>query len=436
MGFLVCYNFLMIKKLASFPPGTKLPDHIVIIPDGNRRWARARGLTPMDGHAQGLKTMIATLKAAREWGIHTATVWGLSTENWLERPEREVKFLMKIISKTIDDYLKEADSDGVRLIHLGRKDRLPKVILDKINAAEEKTKNNKKYILNIALDYGGQDEIVRAVKKLVESGVEASKVDEKLLDSFMDTHDQPYPYPDLIIRTSGEQRTSGILLWQSHYAETYWENEHFPSFGPERLRLAILDYSRRRRRFGGNDAVEHLTFKPEVTARLELAWWRLAKVPEGTRFRDFAADYLKEQYGLSKELAKDAAKHLITAMVEGDKKEWKEAKKHLKRFYKIIKSHLKLAFEPEIVTSLKVKMWQEVGGRDDAARTVDAEETATDLLSEEYRISTFQAKKAAHLRILAEVERNKALAGMGEEHWTRASEYLQKYYKALKERVA
>src|SRR3989304_2273742 len=123
-------------ELTKFPKGTKLPDHIVIIPDGNRRWARARGKAPMEGHAEGLKTMIKTLKAARAWGIHTATVWGLSTENWRERSEQEVNFLMKIISKTIDEYLDEAKKDGIRLVHLGRKDRLPKVLLDKIAKAE------------------------------------------------------------------------------------------------------------------------------------------------------------------------------------------------------------------------------------------------------------------------------------------------------------
>jgi len=338
-----------MSKALNLPKDTKLPNHIVIIPDGNRRWARARGLTAMDGHKAGLDAMIKTLRAARRLGVHTATVWGLSTENWRERPEIEYKFLMRIISKTIDFYLKEAEKEGIRVIHLGRKDRLPKSLIKKIANAEEKTRNNTRYVLNVALDYGGQQEIIRAVRNLMEDGVKFEDVDVELLNKYMDTHDQPYPYPDMIIRTSGEQRTSGILLWQSHYAESYWEYDHFPDFGEEKLKCAILDYSRRRRRYGGNDEVKHLTFKPEVSARMELAWWRLRKVPEGTRLRDFAVDYLKEQYGLSKGLAKEAAGYKIEGVIEGDRHEWEKAMGPMKKFYKLVKDQIKLAFEPETI---------------------------------------------------------------------------------------
>lgn len=427
----------MSEMKISLPKDTKLPDHIVIIPDGNRRWARARGLTPMDGHYQGLKTMIKTLKAARQWGIHTATVWGLSTENWRERPAKEVNFLMKIIGQTIDKYINEAKRDGVRLVHLGRKDRLPAALIKKIKEAEEKTRQNSKYVLNIALDYGGQDEIVRAVRKIVEAGVAPAKIDTKLIDQYMDTADQPYPYPDLIIRTSGEQRTSGILLWQSHYAETYWEDGHFPDFTPKKLREAILDYSRRRRRFGGNDSVAHFDFKPEMTAKLELAWWRMRKIPKGGRFRDYVLKHLKEQYGLSKNLAKEAAKYLIEAVIEEDNgRNWEKAKLNMNKFYRLIKSELKLAFEPSLVASLEVKLIREMEGKEQLKKAIDAESTAQELYAEVYRISLLQAAKLAHLRILAKVERNLALAGYGEHHWAKAEDYLQKFYKALKERVA
>jgi len=426
----------MAKKGSILPKEMLVPDHIVIIPDGNRRWARARGLDPEDGHKAGLEAMIKTLKATRKFGIHTATVWGLSTENWLERTPNEVSFLMKMISRTIDEYLKEAKKEGIRLKHLGRKDRLPKALLAKIAQAEKETEKNRKHILNIALDYGGQDEIVRAVHRIVNDKVKAEKIDEKLLDSYMDTADQPYPYPDLIIRTSGEQRTSGILLWQSPYAETYWERDHFPDFSFEKLKAAILDYSRRRRRFGGSDKIVHLTFRPEITARLELAWWRLAKIPAGTRFRDFLVKYLKEQYGLSKSLAKEAGRYLFEAVLERDKKNWQKSKRPLKRFYKLIKKHLKLAFEPEIVTSLRLKLWQDLQGKE-PNEAGEVQETAQNFLAEEFRISHFQAQKAAHLRILAEIEKNKAVEnGDDKEHWEKASDYLQKYYHALKERVA
>ena len=425
-----------MEKVLNLPKDIKLPDHIVIIPDGNRRWARARGLTAMDGHKAGLDAMIETLRAARRMGVHTSTVWGLSTENWRERPEVEYKFLMMIISKTIDEYLKEAQKEGVRVIHLGRKDRLPKSLINKIANAEEKTRKNTRYVLNVALDYGGQQEIIRAIQHLMEDGVKAKDVDVDILDKYMDTHDQPYPYPDMIIRTSGEQRTSGILLWQSHYAESYWEYDHFPDFGEEKLKCAVLDYSRRRRRYGGNDAVKHLTFEPEVSARMELAWWRLRKVPEGTRLRDFAVDYLKEQYGLSKSLAKEAASYMLEGVIEGDRHEWEKAVIPMKKFYKLLKKQIKLAFEPEIVASLRVAMWKEMEGKSDATSASTAEDVAKKYYAEMYRISDFQAQKAAHLRVLAEVEKNMAEENGGDQHWEKAEDYLEKFYAVLKDRVA
>ena len=428
-------NMPQEKKL-KLPSGTKVPDHIVIIPDGDRRWARARGLSPQEGHKAGIKNMVKLTRAVRHWGIHTVTAWGLSTENWLERPNAEVDFLMRAITHQLRVHLKEAKKDGVRIVHLGRKDRLPKFVLDEIARVEKETKNNKKHILNLALDYGGQDEIVRAVQKIIRDGVKAEAVDVKLLDSHMDTADQPYPYPDLMVRTSGEQRTSGLLLWQSHYAETYWEADHFPDFSPEKLRIAILDYSRRRRRFGGNDAEEHLKFRPEVSARLELNWWRLRKIPEGTRFRDYAIQHLKEQYGLSKELAIEAAKLMTQAVVSGEEKRWEQAKRPLKKFYRLIKDELKLAFEPSLATSLEIKLWQDLSDKESAEQATDIEDVARQLYAEIYRISLFQAAKLAHLRVLAGVERNLAERGFGEQHWARAEDYLQKFYSALKERVA
>ncbi len=426
----------MPRKIDDLPSGTKIPDHIVIIPDGDRRWARARNLSPIEGHKAGIKNMVELTRAIRQWGIHTVTAWGLSTENWLERPKRESDFLMKAISYQLEAHLKEAKREGVRIIHIGRKDRLPSFLIEKIRKAEEATKNNTKHILNLALDYGGQDEIVRAVQKIVQDGVKPEDVDAKLIDEYTDTAGQPYPYPDLIVRTSGEQRTSGILLWQSHYAETYWEADHFPDFGEEKLKGAILDYSRRRRRFGGNDVQEHLKFRPEVTAKLELNWWRLTKIPEGTRFRDYAREHLKEQFGLSKELAYEAAKYMTEAVLSGEESKWEKAKKPLKNFYKLIKDELKLAFEPSFATSLQVKLWQDLDGKEDINEVGDVEETARQYYAEVYRISLFQAAKLSHLRVLANIERNLAERGMGEYHWARAEDYLQKFYSALKERVA
>ncbi|KKS77257.1 MAG: Isoprenyl transferase [Candidatus Woesebacteria bacterium GW2011_GWB1_43_14] len=406
------------------PKGTKIPNHVAIIPDGNRRWARARGLHTLKGHKAGFERAVELARAARRMGVHTVTLWGFSTENW-DRTEEEVGYLMRLYVKLINDYLKEADQEKVRLVHLGRKDRLPEFLVKKIVEAEKSTFNNHKYVVNLAIDYGGHDEIIRAVKGMIKDDIPENKINKKLFEKYLDTWDQLYPYVDLLIRTSGEQRTSGLLLWQMEYAEMYWEDDHFPDFTPEKLRNAILDYSCRRRRFGGNDNEGHFKFKPEVTAKLELDWWRLGNIPEGTKFREYAAAHIREQWGVSKSLAKEAGGHLVLATLAGEKKHWKEAAVSLKRFYRLIRDEVKLAFEPSLAASLGVKLWQKPD-----------EDTQRKFIAEVYRISDFQAAKAAHLRSLASKERVLAEAGEGDEHWQLAKEYLLEYYKALKDRVA
>ncbi len=428
-------NLMKSDKNLELPKGTKVPDHIAMILDGNRRWARSRGLLPWEGHRAGYEAIKKVAKAARQMGVHTFTIWAFSTENW-SRPKEEIDAILDLLRKGLVEFLKEAKRDKVRLVHLGRKDRFPKDVAELLARVEKETAHFDKNILNLALDYGGRDEILRAVKSIVKDGVSPEKIDENLFASYLDTKGQPYPYPDLFIRTSGEQRTSGYLPWQMVYAEYYFEEDHLPDFTPEKLKEAILDYSRRRRRFGGNDAERHFTFKPELVAKLELSWWRLSKVPQGVRFRDFVISYLKEQYGISKSLAVQAGRHFIEALVSGDKHKWEEARVSLEKFYCLLASNLKLAFEPNIVASLQVNKWQKINGTPDPVKAVEVEDTVKNLLAEEYRISSFQFQKAAHLRVMAEMERNKALAGMGEHHWELAYDYLHKYYKALKERVA
>lgn len=403
----------------SLPKDTVIPNHIAIIPDGNRRWARARGLYTLEGHRRGFDAAVKVCRAAREWGVHTVTLWGFSTENW-DRSKKEINYLMKLYEKLIKDFLDEARENKVRIYHLGRKDRLPKVLMKKIREAEEETKHYEKYIMNIALDYGGHDDILRAVQNIIKDGVTPEKVTKELMESYIDTQNQPYPYVDLMIRTSGEQRTSGFLLWESPYTEYYWENGHFPDFSPEKLREAILDFSRRRRRFGGNDALEHFTFDPRLVAKLELDWWRLSNIPQDVGFMMYVVRHIKEQFGLSKKLAKAAAKLFVEATVEENKNKLDRATAKLKKFYELIKSELKLAFEPKIVASLEVELNKEKG---------ESEELAREHIAEVYRISLFQAAKAAHLRVLANIEKNKG-------NWEKAQDYLEKYYSALKERVA
>lgn len=416
--------------------GTKIPNHIALVLDGNRRWARSRGLSAAEGHKAGFQAVQEVARSARDLGVHTFTAWALSTENWLERPEPEAKAILRLAGQALKLIERDAKKEGVRFIHIGRKDRLPQALIQKIAELEAKTKNYKKHIFNLALDYGGNDEIVRATRKIVTDGIPAQKIDEKLFASYLDTCDQPYPYVDLFIRTSGELRTSGLMPFQTYYAEFYWERDHLPDFTQEKLKAAILDYSRRRRRFGGNDEAEHLKFKPEMAAKLELAWWRLSKIPAGESFTNYTIKHLKEQFGLSSHLARQAAKYMALAVVAGEKDKWPKAKTNLKRFYRLIRDEVKLAFEPEIVASLEVKFWQEMRGRDRVEAAGEAEDTARELYAETYRISLFQAAKIAHLRVLASLERNLALAGLGDYHWDRAEEYLQKFYSALKERVA
>lgn len=402
----------------TLPKDTTVPNHIAMILDGNRRWARAQGLKPWEGHYHGFRAVEALAYASRNLGVHTFTVWAWSTENW-ERPQDEIDGVMNLFRRALKEKESEFHRDRVALVHLGRKDRLPLDIQKEFARIEKETaKYANNHIFNLAVDYGGRDEILRAAQKAIDAGVK--KLDEKTFESYLDTASQPYPNPDLFIRTSGEQRTSGLLPWQMVYAEYYFNETHLPDFTPDKLKEAILDYSRRRRRFGGNDKEEHFGFDPRLVAKLELKWWRLGNIPEGVKLRDYAMQHLREQFGLSKTLGVKAAKYLFEAIVFQQKEKWTSAKKSLKKFYKLIKGELRLAFEPEIVASLEIESNKLKG---------ESEEITKEHLAEVYRISLFQATKAAHLRVLANIERNKG-------NWAKAEDYLQKYYSALKERVA
>jgi undecaprenyl diphosphate synthase len=228
------------------------PKHVAVIPDGNRRWARRRKLPTLIGHRKGFDRAVEVVRAARKMGIHTLTLWAFSSENW-NRTKREVNYLMRLYMRMIDDNLLEAHEFESQIVHLGRKDRIPKGLADKIAGAEEETKSYKKYILNVALDYGGQDEIIRAIKRWFEVKHKKRKsIKAEEFSEYLDTGGQPHPYPDLVIRTSGEQRTSGLLLWQAAYSEFYFEKKCFPDFTAAVFKRAVREYSRRKRRFGGD----------------------------------------------------------------------------------------------------------------------------------------------------------------------------------------
>lgn len=392
------------------PSKINIPHHVAIIPDGNRRWARARNRDTLFGHRAGFDRAVELAKAARNLGIHTLSFWAFSTENW-DRSPREISYLMRLYKAMIDKYLDDARKEGVRIIHLGRKDRIPKTLVKKIAQAEEETKHNKKYVLNICLDYGGHDEIMRAMR--------SAKKETYDLSQLLDTKGQPYPLVDLLIRTSGEQRTSGMLLWQSAYAELYWEQAHFPDFTPEKLECALLDYSRRRRRFGGDGADVHMAFNPKIVASLEIRFRHALAFEEGERLRDLTMRYLKEHYGLSKKLAFAAGANFAKALRYGQQHHWDEAKTSLTGLYAIIKKTIGLAFEPDIIASIEVDLW----------KTGASEEKMRELLAEKFRISSLQAAHPAHLAILANESIQK-------QDFSRAQQYLEQFYTLLKERVA
>lgn len=219
-----------------------IPKHIAIIADGNRRWAKERKLPTFEGHRKGFENIKALSKKAKQLGVKVITFWVFSTENW-KRAEEEVGYLMKLAERVIDTQIKEAIEEETRIVHIGRKDRLPALLRKKIENAEEKTRDFSHYYFVIALDYGGHDEIERAIKKMKD--VKTEKIED-----YLDTHTLPYPNPDLIIRTSGEERLSGFMTWQSAYSEYFFSELYFPDFGPDALENAIVKYGERKRRFG------------------------------------------------------------------------------------------------------------------------------------------------------------------------------------------
>jgi undecaprenyl diphosphate synthase len=225
-----------------------LPRHVAIIMDGNGRWAKARGLPRLAGHRAGTENLRPILEASVDFGIEILTIWAFSTENWC-RPEAEVTGLLRILERMIRRELRELHKQGVKLRHIGRMDRLPGRLQKEVQDAVELTKDNDRIVLNVAFDYGGRAEIVHAVQQIIREGIAADEVDEELLSRYMYTAGQPDP--DLIIRTGGDLRTSGFMLWQSAYTEYYITPTFWPDFGREELYEALVAFGQRDRRFGG-----------------------------------------------------------------------------------------------------------------------------------------------------------------------------------------
>lgn len=229
-----------------------LPKHIAIIMDGNRRWAKARGLTTKDGHKAGSKNLDNIATFCNEIGIKYLTVYAFSTENW-KRTQEEVSALMFIIKANLDSMLRKLDLKNIKIRVIGEKENIPPDIQKKIDKLVEKTKNNTGLVLNIAFNYGGRAELVHSTKVIAEkvkSGeIDIEDINEKLISDSIYTAGQPDP--DLMIRTSHELRTSNFLPWQLTYSEFYFPDKHWPEFDREDLIEAIKIYQKRNRRFGG-----------------------------------------------------------------------------------------------------------------------------------------------------------------------------------------
>jgi undecaprenyl diphosphate synthase len=225
----------------------RIPFHVGIIMDGNGRWARQRGLPRLAGHRAGVENIRRVLRGSVEFGVKMLTIYAFSTENW-KRPAAEVDGLLGLFARVIDRELDELHREGVQLRCIGRREGISESLESKVRRAIELTKENDQLILNVAFNYGGRAEIVDAVQRIVRDRVAAEDVTEELVGQYLYT--AGCPDPDLIIRTSGEFRTSNFLIWQAAYAEYYVTPTFWPDFDKDELFQALLAYSQRERRFG------------------------------------------------------------------------------------------------------------------------------------------------------------------------------------------
>ena len=231
----------------SISPVEIVPRHVAIIMDDNGRWARSQGKPRTDGHRAGTDNVRRVIETFARAGVGYLTLFAFSTENW-ERPTDEIEGLLEILREVIGREAKLLHEQGVRIQHVGRLDRLSSPLRDAIVDSVELTRSNTGLTLSVAFDYGGRAEILSAVKAMIEDGVTADQIDERLFAQYLYT--DGIPDPDLIIRTSGEMRLSNFLLWQSAYAEYYATPVYWPDFDEQEVNDALDAYRRRHRRFG------------------------------------------------------------------------------------------------------------------------------------------------------------------------------------------
>lgn len=224
-----------------------IPKHIVLFPDGNRRWARAKGIHTLEGHMQGYKNLLNFSEWCKNRGVKVLTAFGFSTENW-NRSKEEVDYLMQLLEKCLVDNLEKYNKEGVKVKVIGQRDRLPESLKKAIDITEESTKNNQNLHLNLAISYGGKWDILNAIKKIIEDKIPTDKIDEALFESYLST--AGLPAPDFIIRAGGEMRMSNFVLWQGAYSELYFSPKLWPDFTEQDLDLALEEFDKRSRRFG------------------------------------------------------------------------------------------------------------------------------------------------------------------------------------------
>lgn len=232
-------------KISALPGN--LPRHVGIIMDGNGRWAELRGLPRVEGHRRGAERAKEIIQAARDFGIGALTLYTFSLENW-QRPPAEITLLMKLLELYLRREMYEFRKQGIAFRAIGDMDRLPANVRKLVAQTQEITAGCSDMVLTAAISYGGRDEILRAVKKALASGMSPDDMNEAVFSGLLDT--AGLPEPDLIIRTSGEKRISNFFLWQSAYSEFYFTDTPWPEFGREQLLLALKDYQARDRRFG------------------------------------------------------------------------------------------------------------------------------------------------------------------------------------------
>ncbi len=227
---------------------SNIPQHIAFIMDGNRRWAKQKGKSKFEGHKKGYANIEATVKAAMDLGVKYVTFWALSTDNIKEREKSELLGLFKLIRLGFNKDFPRMMKNGVQVRIIGESTGIPLDIKKTINKIQKTVVKNPKIYLNIAFNYGGKKELISAIKKIVESGIEAKKIDENIVEQHL--YSYPHPDPDLIVRTGGKIRTSGFLIWQGTYAEWYFTDLYWPDFDKKELGKAIIWYQDQERNFG------------------------------------------------------------------------------------------------------------------------------------------------------------------------------------------